>query len=238
MFFGWIVFLIIGVGFQVVPMFYVTRPYPRFCKKRGIVTIVLSLFAYSIFMLLDFLPFILLIFKIMIILLIIGFGAITITRLRKRRRALKEITIKYWYLSMSFLVTGITLWAVAYHIDSEKFVSISGIMLGFGFVISLINGMLYKIVPFLVWFHLTNSGVFAIPTAKEIIKDKEAKWQFYLHFATIVCLLVANFLDNGILYKMGGIFFIVSNALLLWHIYKASALYFLHSKATQNNQNS
>lgn len=64
-----------------------------------------------------------------------------------------------------------------------------------GFAASVISGMLYKIVPFLAWFHLktqTGAKVGAIPNMKEMIPDKLARLHFRPHPLACCCWLRAQ----------------------------------------------
>ena len=52
-----------------------------------------------------------------------------------------------------------------------------GLLHRVGFPHSLINGMLYKIVPFPVWFHLQGLSVRAVSSMKEVLPDVPLGWQ-------------------------------------------------------------
>ncbi|MCR4299789.1 MAG: hypothetical protein NUV75_13760, partial [Gallionella sp.] len=68
-----------------------------------------------------------------------------------------------------------------------------------GFALSLIQGMLYKIIPFLVWFHLFRGGAKAIkagvPNMKEIILEPRIWRHFRLHIVTLLAALLAPWWD-------------------------------------------
>ena len=68
-----------------------------------------------------------------------------------------------------------------------------------GFAMSVILGMLYKIVPFLVWFHLFRGGASAvkagIPNMKEIIPERWMWWHLWLHGGTLLAALLATWWD-------------------------------------------
>jgi hypothetical protein len=61
-------------------------------------------------------------------------------------------------------------------------------------VTSIVLGMLFKIIPFLVWFHLQAQAMnallsgknVAIPTMKEIVSDNTMRLQIVLHLATLL----------------------------------------------------
>lgn len=64
----------------------------------------------------------------------------------------------------------------------------------FGFAVSVANGMLYKIVPFLIWLNLQSrlaKGA-AIPNMKQIIPDHTARRQLRAHMATLLLLLAST----------------------------------------------
>jgi hypothetical protein len=63
-----------------------------------------------------------------------------------------------------------------------------------GFAWSAINGMLYKIVPFLVWYHLQHSAAPGRrgPSIKEVLADRLALRQFVAHVAALLLLTGAT----------------------------------------------
>ncbi len=58
---------------------------------------------------------------------------------------------------------------------------------------AVMTGMLYKIVPFLAWFHLNAMGYMTIPTMKEMLHEKMAKVQFLMFLVTFAFLAGAFF---------------------------------------------
>ncbi|MDH4216140.1 MAG: hypothetical protein OEV23_04495, partial [Gallionella sp.] len=60
-------------------------------------------------------------------------------------------------------------------------------------------GMLYKIIPFLVWFHLFRGGAnpanIRIPNMKEIIPEQWMWWHLKLHATTLLAALLATWWD-------------------------------------------
>jgi uncharacterized membrane protein YciS (DUF1049 family) len=107
-----------------------------------------------------------------------------------------------------------------------------GILLGLlmivGFAMSVINGMLYKIVPFLVWFHLqSNRGIkssHAVPNVREILPESRARRQMWLHFAALCALLVAVIFPVPFFYP-AALLFGGSNLLLWLNIVEANRTY-------------
>jgi len=216
--FGWSGLLIIGVAFQVVPMFYVTPDYNKGLKKYLPTVIFLSLIIVSIEIFFDI--------KATFILLSLFyalFGFFTLYLMEKRKRKLVDTTINYWRFSSLMLITGSVLFIVYTFFPNDTFLWITGVIFGYGFIISLINGMLYKIVPFLTWFHVSSKGFFDIPTMREMIPDKNAKIQLYFHIASVIVLTLLPFFD---LLKIAAFLIAVSNILLFLNMLKASRLFF------------
>ena len=62
-----------------------------------------------------------------------------------------------------------------------------------GFAVSVVNGMLYKIVPFLIWFHLQSllMGVVRVPNMKLIMPEPGMRRQMWLHFAAVPALALS-----------------------------------------------
>ena len=58
--------------------------------------------------------------------------------------------------------------------------------------------MLYKIIPFLVWFHLFRGGVKkGVPNMKEVIPEPWMWRHLWLHIATLLAALMAFFWDSA-----------------------------------------
>jgi hypothetical protein len=83
-----------------------------------------------------------------------------------------------------------------------------------GVFLSAINGMLYKIVPFLNWLHLQKAMGLGMlpPNMKDMIPERAIRLQMQAHFATVALLLAAAFLPE--LARFAGVLLAVSSALM------------------------
>jgi hypothetical protein len=88
------------------------------------------------------------------------------------------------------------------------------IIFGLGFLYSLLQGMIYKIIPFLAWFHLSSSGHMVIPTMREMINEDLIKIHFFIFVSSLFFFIIAGFLSEVFIY-IGALLFIVANILLL-----------------------
>ena len=201
---GWVLVLIIGVAYQVVPMLQITPPYPA-RLSRWLTWIMLAglLMLSGVLFVGDNT-----VSQLGVLLLAVTsiiFALATLRIQSRRRRKLPDVTLDFWRLGMACLIFA----AVQFPLLSwlpETWLGPAQISLGLlfllGFAASVISGMLYKIVPFLAWFHLktqTGAKVGTIPNMKEMIPDKLARLHFRLHLAALALLLPAPFLSIAFL---------------------------------------
>src|SRR5690606_9638108 len=97
----------------------------------------------------------------------------------RRRRRLPDVTLWFWRLAMACLLAGALLWAARQFAGGDwggaRYPLLLGVLLIPGFAVSIVSGMLYKILPFLVWLHLqtqadSRAARRRIPNTKEIIQ--------------------------------------------------------------------
>lgn len=208
--FGWILLLIFGVSFQVIPMFWGSSEYSPKQKK------------YLIYLIFGMLVFLILVpttlFTLILSLIVLAFSIFSLRKLSFRKRKVFDIAVLCWQISLSFLSMASILIMVniLFEITLNQYIFI---FFGIGFVMTLLYGMLYKIVPFLSWFHLSGQGIWDIPTIKEMIQKRYMQAQIVLHILSIIFFLF------GVI-KFGAIFFIASNTLFLKNISKPVLLYY------------
>ena len=105
----------------------------------------------------------------------------------------------------------------------------------FGGFVSVITGMLYKIVPFLIWLHLQNlgSGKMMAPNMKKIIEERAMTRQMCLHFLACLLLVLAVLWPQWLAYP-AGVALIVAQATLGWNLRAAMRVYALHRQKLAN----
>jgi len=91
--------------------------------------------------------------------------------------------------------------------------------------LSVIMGMLYKIMPFLNWLHLQRLGGIALPppNMKQMIPERAMRAQMRLHFAALVLLLAAVLMPA--LALPAGLAFSASCLWLEWNLIGAARVY-------------
>jgi len=215
---GWAGILVTGVAYQVVPMFQLTPPYPAKLTRWLAALLFVLLLGFA---LTGLLPPLRTLLGILVALILSTFTLTTLWLQTKRRRKLPDVTLDFWRGGMVSLLLAIALWLAAQLFPAISLMEGYGLLLGMlmivGFSMSLINGMLYKIVPFLVWFHLQSRrgpGGLTVPNVRAILPETRMRRQMWLHFAALATLLAAA-LQPGLFSRVAALLFGASN-LWLW----------------------
>jgi hypothetical protein len=190
---GWVALLVTGVAFQVVPMFLVTEPYPRWLTGGFATALFLLLVAASLS------AGVAEPFRLAALGLLgagyAAFALVTLRLLARRKRPKADAPTLFWRTAMASLLGALALGLL----PPDPRVDVArGVLLVAGFALSTINGMLYKIVPFLSWYHLrhgTQDGSLNVPKdlppIHRIIPDAQARAQYLLHAAALLLLVAA-----------------------------------------------
>lgn len=227
---GWVGLLVVGVAYQVVPMFQLTPSYPKRLTRWLAGLLFLLLLLWSVAWLH---PAMHGLAGLGIALGFAAFGRATLGLQRRRRRRQFDATLWFWRVGMVSLLAAATLWlAGELHPEwaqAPHYPWLMGILMIVGFGVSVVNGMLYKIVPFLIWFHLQSRlmGRAKVPNMKEILREPAARRQMALHFAALPLLVLAAPWPP-LLYPAAALFG-ASMALLGWNLGGAWGVYRRHA---------
>jgi hypothetical protein len=229
---GWVGLLVVAVAYQVVPMFQVTEIYPRILTRWLARSVFATLGLASLSTI--FLPPEVFLHRasfVIAALLYIAFGAVTWHRIWHRKRPKPEPTSFFWYTGLASLIAanivfvlGQIIPAIAAH---AAYPLCLGMLFIVGFAYSVVNGMLYKIVPFLVWFHLQerliDSGSKA-PNVRQVIPEAVARGQFITHAVAMLLLLAAVFWPAQ-LTRIAALGFMISSFWLWINLLRAAHVY-------------
>jgi len=198
---GWVLLLVMGISYQVIPMFHVTPNYsPRISKLLPVV----------VFISLLLITFVehevgqaLLITLMCVVVLV--YAIFSLWLLTKRKRKITDITVNFWRVALiclafsSVLLLGrffLSYWLTP-SFDWKTLHIILGIIVIYGFACSVIMGMLQKIIPFLLYMHMQLqckgdiNRLRVLPNMHQIISAKQSLWQFRLHVFALFLLLVS-----------------------------------------------
>ncbi len=187
--FGWVSLLIVSVSFQVVEMFYVTPSYPTNMSRYLTLTILGLLIFKTILTILDYSTNLL---TATIAMLFLVYATVTINRLTQRKRPTADATVWFWLFGMALFILSMTIVVIGSFLTIDSTLQHLSYIAFIGFALSIVFAMVYKIVPFLTWFHLSNQGYMEAPMMHDVIHPKKAKIHFYIHFVTIVIWLLTT----------------------------------------------
>jgi hypothetical protein len=197
--FGWVLLLVMAVSFQVIPMFHVTPAYSRFWRHGLVGTTAGALLLMLLFTLSGY-P----VHYLVLLLALCGvlYALVSLERLSKRKRKLPDVVIRYWQVGLVCLsMVCIAIALVDYLPLSDNWRTrieiLIGLLAGLGFVLGIIQGMLLKIVPFLINLHLQSlamkypAAMMLLPDHYSLISRRQGRIQFYLYCLLLGCVVLA-----------------------------------------------
>jgi len=224
---GWVLLLIIGVSYQVVPMFQLTPNYPKWLSA-ALAPAIFSVLLINLALLL-FGPaphWAGSITEVLFWLLACCFAAVTLRLQSQRRRHIPDATLSFFRLGMValLLAAAFSLAALLYPAAGDHLRTLSVLVFILGFALSLIHGMLYKIIPFLVWFHLFRGGLkTGVPNMKKIIPEAWMWRHLWLHGGTLLAALLAPWWNAAARLLMLGL--LLQGILLGYAVFTGIAVY-------------
>lgn len=228
---GWTTLLVMGVAYQVVPMFQLTQPYPRIVTRWLGSTLFVLMLVWSCHLLLPepAAGWLAIAAACGLAACIATFAVITLRLQHKRRRKVPDITMQFWRVGLVSLLVAAMLWlagqASAALADSTFYALALGMLFIIGFVLSVIHGMLYKITSFLIWFHLQGKlPPGKTPHMKDIIPDRAARWHWRIHLASLPLCLASAMWPMPWVYA-AGCALLLGGILLLINLYRAWNIY-------------
>lgn len=234
---GWVGLLTIGMAYQLIPMFVVTEPYPRVFAVglAPIVFVLLALISFGAALA----PRVETPLGALLLAAYSAFAVVTLRLLWTRKRPAADATTLFWRTAMLCLTGCGPLWAIHVETGNPACAVTFGVLLLFGVAWSLVNGMLYKIVPFLLWYHaqrsLTGTATRFAPKVKDMIPDRAASLQFWAHLAALALLLAAS-LRPIVFTRVSGLAAAVSAAWLGLNVVSAIRIYLSVSRKASSTQ--
>ncbi len=229
---AWGLGLLSAVAYVVVPMFQLTPGYPAWFSRY---------FGWAVLALVGLLSLVLLlwgeepagVFQSVIVALSAAFCGMTLALQARSKRARPDATQRFWRLAMFCGLAACLLWALAHmlpvfdYLDSWPLVF--GVLLFAGGFMSVIVGMLYKIVPFLVWLHLQNRGQGRVtaPNMKMVLPEAPMLRHYRIHLGTCLLLLAATLLPSW-LARPAGVMLALSGVMLAYNLRLAAGVYRRH----------
>jgi len=197
---GWAGMLIIAVSFQVLPMFHVAPNMPKYIRQYLGVSIFILLVVYVFYA------------EFALGLIFISHGVFAFSLfyvINQRKRKVPDTSIKYWQLAAGTLLLLNILYFLPdsfySSVQTPFFISLpdKGMLLTAVFIyfylLSVIQGMLLKILPFLSYTHLQQrclidfSAMQFIPHMHEFLNKKHGLALYYMHILSGLSLVAVLF---------------------------------------------
>ncbi len=221
---GWAAMVIMGVTFKLVPMFTLSHNFSTTSGKWafGLINFGLFGFLYELHSKNSILFFISAVFVAAGIFFFL-YQVYIIFKQRIRRKL--DSALKF--TQTAFIFFGIsTVFGFSFLIfDLSNVMNITlafGYLIFFGFISMLIVGQMYKILPFLTWYHKYSSkaGLEKVPTLKEMYNEKISYAGYYLMVASVIGVPIFVLLKLYILVLVFFILMLISVILFVFNMIK------------------
>ncbi len=224
-FVGWVGMVIMGVSFKLIPMFTLSHNYKMIYGKITVVIINIGLLGVNWIMHYKDVGLYNLIFGSMIfagfILYFIQIYLIFKNRIRKKLDSgLKFSAVAFILMGLTTILNFSFLF---FEYESTKNLTlIYGLIALFGSFGMLIIGQMYKIVPFLVWYHKYSSkvGIQNVPMLKDMFDEKLANYQLIVMLGGIINASIGFFLDLKFVIFLGFLLLFISSLIFAYNMFK------------------
>jgi len=233
---GWSGILLAAVAYVVVPMFQLTPGYPARPAWWFPVAVVLALVLWSISVLLDA-DGLARGAQGLLALSGVAFVLQTLKLQSGRRRARADCTFRYWqgglYASLAALLMLLLDAFLPALSTAPAWPLLFGVLILVGGFLAFIIGMLYKIIPFLLWFNLQHQAAVPgkpVPSMNKLLDDGEMQRQMRTFFAAFALLTAAVFQPDRLALPAGMIF-ALAGGWLGWNLLQAALRHRRHRLA-------
>jgi hypothetical protein len=186
---GWVVLLVVAVSFQVLPMFQGTSPYPARLVRWLAPGFALALAAWAAARWFEAG------WRGWLAAALAAGAALWIAaswRLLARRRRTPDPTTAYWRFALASLAAAGSAFAWPGEAP-EAGTLFAGVAFLGGFAMTLVDAMLFKIVPFLLWYHMQERAQpgTRIPKTAELAPAPRIRLQFRCHAGAVGLAMLA-----------------------------------------------
>jgi len=231
-FVAWGAILLAAVAYVVVPMFQLTPAYPEWFGRGFAWSALLAVIMWT-FADLGGWPRVAAALTLAVVAAPFLFASITLLIQRRSKRARFDTTQHYWRFALCSTLAACAVWLAGRYVPSiaetQEWPLLFGVLVLFGGFMSVMVGMLYKIVPFLIWLHLQNAGQGRVmaPNMKKMISEPAMHRQLMAHLFSCALLLLTVFWPAWFVYS-AALALIAGNGGLLWNLLAAMRVYREH----------
>lgn len=194
---GWSSTLVAGIAYVVVPMFQLTPGYSKRFGNTFVPVLWAILLLWTAVQWFDWNVGIVLAGALAAVALGV-FAAVTLGLQGRSKRAAPDATTLFWRLAMLCTLLAGGLWAAfpaVVSLGGGRLEFALGVLAIVGVLMSVVGGMLYKIVPFLCWLHVQQygfeKGIYKTPHMGVFLAESRMRLQFFAQVAALALMLAA-----------------------------------------------
>ncbi|MEI8258030.1 MAG: hypothetical protein WCJ30_20325, partial [Deltaproteobacteria bacterium] len=185
----WLGGLVTAVSWQVVPMFYLSPPVPRWTQWATLATLLFALLVVPSVVLVGGGPLGVaagVVPASVMVWLVHPFVTLRAIQRRKRRRV--DGSVRFWWAGLACAPIVPALAAGALLGTHPRWSVALGWFVVWGWAGMIVHGMLTRIVPFLVWFHRFAPlvGRVPVPSMRGLLPDPRIRLALALHAAAVL----------------------------------------------------
>jgi len=213
---GYVGITIMGMSLILLPMFWLSHSfswkpvtYALWVISSGVVCVMLSSIFDSLF--LEYMGY-------MLSMMALGLYFYQIFIIYKTRvRMDKDIYLYSLLFSYGSLAVSIVMGMIHLVYPSQELLLTIGWVLFLGYVTFIINGHLYKIVPFLVWYERFSPliGKQKVPMLADMVPVFSAKFQFIFSTSGVIIGALGIFFGSNDIFKVGISFLFVGSIFMI-----------------------
>lgn len=202
---GWFLLLVEGIGAKLVPMFMLSKSLKEsylkiayYLQNVGLVLFLLDGYFFG--------PSLRYLFYALMV--IAGFCSwILYVRHAYKHKLKKKLgfSMMHTFLSFSGLGIAMCLIPVVYFSSDTKWAILYGLFVFIGWISSIILGMTFKTLPFIVWNHRYKAinGKFKIPLPRDLYWEKLLRAQFWLFLFSLYLIALSLIFEALLPLKIG-----------------------------------
>lgn len=224
-FVGWVGMVVMGVSFKLIPMFTLSHDYKLTLANWAVVLINIGLLGVNWIMHYPDTQFYNVIFGSMIFAGMLLYLIQIYVIFRKRIRKKLDVGLKFTAIALFILgITTLLNFSFLFfnYENVNNLTLVYGILFLVGFASTLIVGQMFKIVPFLVWYHKYSSkvGIDKVPMLKDMFNEKLAEYQLYLMITGLVISIISLSFQTKVFLLFGFSILLISSIIFSFNMIK------------------
>ncbi len=219
---GWVGIVLFAVLFRLVPVFYVAREIPALAQRLISASVFFLLILFTLSQFTSSGSSRASLYLVVFVLCLSAVGVFV--TLYRRKRAIIDATLMFIWTGLACLLLAALFW-----LSGGREVLLGVLMLG-GVGLSIPIGVIYRVLPFLCWFHLQALQIqhmrfeHPLPPMKHFVPERAARAHYFLHLTAMGALMAGNYFPAS-LTQVPGVIMTLSSLFLFKNILTAYILF-------------